>query len=84
MPSQDWLAQANAARSREELRPIFVAAQEAGDLDVMIGDGRALGAYLWELRDRLPEKAEDVVDAEVVDETAGVPVHDWPTAEVQP
>ena len=84
MPSQDWLVQANAARSREELRPIFAAAQEAGDLDVMIGDGRALGAYLWELRDRLPEKAEDVVDAEVVDEPAGEPVHDWPTAEVQP
>lgn len=84
MPSQDWLAQANAARSRGELRPIFVAAQEAGDLDVMIGDGRALGAYLWELRDRLPEKAEDVVDAEVVDEPTAEPVHDWPTAEVQP
>ena len=83
MPSQDWLALANAARSREELRPVFSAAQDAGDLDVMIGDGRALRAYLWELRERLPEKAEDVVDAEVVpDEPAGEPVHDWPTAEV--
>lgn len=82
MPSKDWLALANAARSRDELRPIFAEAQAAGDLDVAIADGRALGEYLWELRDRLPEKAEDVVDAEVVDETAGEPVHDWPTAEV--
>lgn len=82
MPSQDWLALANAARSREELRPVFAAAQDAGDLDVMIGDGRALRTYLWELRERLPENAEDVVDAEVVDEPAAEPVNDWPTAEV--
>nr|WP_249405369.1 phage recombination protein Bet [Microbacterium sp. CFBP 8794] len=82
-PSKDWLALANAARSRDELRSIFADAQAAGDLDVMIGDGRALGAYLWELRDRLPEKAEDVVDAEVVpDEPAAESTHDWPTAEV--
>ncbi len=83
MPSQDWLALANATRSREELRPVFAAAQDAGDLDVMIGDGRALRAYLWELRERLPEKAEDVVDAEVVpDEPAAESTHDWPTVEV--
>jgi len=81
-PSKDWLALANAARSRKELRPVFSDAQDAGDLDVMIGDGRPLRAYLWELRERLPEKTEDVVDAEVVDETAAEPVHDWPTAEV--
>ncbi|MDQ1174205.1 phage recombination protein Bet [Microbacterium testaceum] len=80
--SKDWLALANAARTRDELRPVYAEAQAAGDLDVMIADGRALGEYLWELRDRLPEKAEDVVDAEVVDETVGEPVHDWPTAEV--
>jgi phage recombination protein Bet len=84
MPSKDWLALANAARSRDELRPIYAEAQAAGDLDVMIGDGRALGAYLWELRERLPEKAEDVVDAEIVDESAAESVSDWPTAEVKP
>lgn len=83
-PSKDWLALANAARTRDELRPIYADAQAAGDLDVMIGDGRALGAYLWELRERLPEKAEDVVDAEVVDEPADEPVNEWPTAEVKP
>jgi len=81
-PSKDWLALANAARTRDELRPVYAEAQAAGDLDVMIADGRALGAYLWELRERLPETAEDVVDAEVVDEPAGEPVHNWPTAEV--
>lgn len=84
MPSKDWLALANAARSRDELRPIYAEAQAAGDLDVMIGDGRALGAYLWELRERLPEKAEDVVDAEIVDEPAAEPVSDWPTVVVKP
>lgn len=83
-PSKDWLALANAARSRDELRPIYAEAQAAGDLDVMISDGRPLGAYLWELRERLPEQAEDVVDAEIVEEPAGEPVHDWPTAEVKP
>jgi phage recombination protein Bet len=83
-PSKDWLALANAARSREELRPIYVDAQNAGDLDVMLQDGRPLSAYLWELRATLPERAEDVVDAEIVDETAGEPVNDWPTATVQP
>jgi phage recombination protein Bet len=84
MPSKDWLALANAARSREELRPVYYEAQAAGDLDVAISDGRPLEAYLRELRERLPEKVEDVVDAELVDEPAGEPVTDWPTAEVKP
>lgn len=94
MPSKDWLELANAAQSRDELRPVFAEAQAAGDLDVAIADGRSLREYLWALRERLPEKADDFVDAEVVDETSGPvhvdsngdvqgePVHDWPTAEV--
>jgi phage recombination protein Bet len=81
VPSRDWLVDANAARSRDELRPVYQAAAEAGDLDVAIADGRTLKDYLWELRDRLPEQApaEDVVDAEVVDDE---PTTEWPTAKI--
>jgi phage recombination protein Bet len=84
VPSKDWLALANAAKSRDDLRPIYAEAEAAGDLNIGIADGRPLGAYLWELREKLPEHTEDVVDAEIVDESAGEPVHDWPTAEVKP
>lgn len=80
-PSRDWLADANAARSREELRPVYIAAQEAGDLDVAIADGRSLKQYLWDLRESLPETVEDIVDAEVVEEPAEQTM-EWPT--VQP
>lgn len=81
-PSKDWLALANAAKSKDELRPIFQEAQAAGDLNVALADGRELGAYLWELRDRLPDHTptEDVVDAVVVDDDN--PVTEWPTATI--
>ena len=80
-PSRDWLADANAARSREELRPVFQGAQEAGDLDVALADGRSLKQFLWELRETLPETVEDVVDAEVV-EDAPAETSEWPVAEI--
>ncbi|MEV8023354.1 phage recombination protein Bet [Microbacterium sp. NPDC080220] len=81
-PQKDWLTLANAAKSKDELRPIFQEAQAAGDLNVALADGRELGAYLWELRDRLPDHtpAEDVVDAVVVEDDA--PVTEWPTATI--
>lgn len=78
-PSRDWLADANAARSRDELRPVYQAAQDAGDLDVALADGRTLKQFLWELRDSLPETVEDVQDAEVVEDE---PVESWPVAEI--
>lgn len=81
-PSRDWLADANAARSRDELRPVYQAAQDAGDLDVALADGRTLKQFLWELRDSLPETVEDVQDAEVVEEPAAEPLVDWPVAAV--
>lgn len=81
-PSRDWLKDANAAKSREQLRPVFQAAQEAGDLDVAIADGRSLKDYLWELREGLPETVEDVVDAEVVEDEPAAETSDWPVAEI--
>lgn len=89
-PSRDWLADANGARSRDELRVVYQAAQEAGDLGVAIADGRTLKDYLWELRERLPEHADEVVDAEVVEDEPAGPVHvdangdvqSWPVAEI--
>lgn len=80
-PSRDWLADANAARSRDDLRPIYSAAEQAGDLGVAIADGRTLKDYLWQLRAQLPEHApaEDIVDAEVVEDE---PVTEWPTAQI--
>jgi phage recombination protein Bet len=68
VPKKDWLALANAAESRADLRPIYSEAEAAGDLNIAIADGRPLGEYLWELREKLPEHA-DVVVAEVVEET---------------
>lgn len=69
-PSRDWLADAGKARSKDELRPIYQAAQEAGDLNVALADGTPLGKHLWELRDSLPDQVPDeVVEAEVVEET---------------
>ncbi|WP_205289222.1 phage recombination protein Bet [Microbacterium arborescens] len=82
-PSKDWLALANVAKSRAELRPVFNDAAAAGDLDIAIADGRTLKEYLWALRETLPEEtspAEDVVDAEVVED--GEPVNEWPTAAI--
>ena len=81
-PSRDWLADANAAKSREQLRPVFQAAQEAGDLDVAIADGRSLKEYLWGLRESLPETVEDIVDAEVVEDAPAEQTSDWPVAEI--
>lgn len=81
-PSRDWLKDANAAKSRDELRPVYVAAQEAGDLDVAIADGRSLKDYLWELRESLPETVEDIVDAEVVEDAPTEQAPEWPVAEI--
>lgn len=81
-PSRDWLADANSAKSREELRPVFQAAQEAGDLDVALADGRTLKQFLWELRETLPETVEDVVDAEVVEDEPAAETSEWPVAEI--
>lgn len=87
-PSRDWLAEASQARSRSELRPIFEAAGDAGDLGVAVknpwtGEGEpehlTLNVYLRRLREPLPEHVEDVVDAEIVEDA---PVDDWPTVEV--
>lgn len=81
-PSRDWLVDANAAKSREQLRPVFQAAQEAGDLDVAIADGRSLKEYLWGLRESLPETVEDIVDAEVVEDAPAEQAADWPVADI--
>ena len=81
-PSRDWLVDANAAKSRDELRPVYAAAQEAGDLDVALADGRSLKEYLWELRKSLPETAEDIVDADVVEDAPAEQVESWPVADI--
>lgn len=73
-PGRDWIAEARAARSRDELRPIFQASQ--ADHNVALADGSTLKDLLWALRAELPEHTpeEDVVDAEVVEE--------WPVAQI--
>lgn len=81
-PSRDWLVDANEAKSREQLRPVFQAAQEAGDLDVAIADGRSLKEYLWELRESLPETVEDIVDAEVIEDAPAEQTTEWTVAEI--
>ncbi|KAK2701935.1 hypothetical protein QYM36_019436 [Artemia franciscana] len=101
-PAEDWLTPAVAARSRAELRTVFEAAGEAGDLNVAVknpwpeefegAEHLSLNVYLRRLREPLPETVEDVVDAEVVDETDpsfGGPASDeasdamsWPTVEI--
>lgn len=79
-PSRDWLADANAASSYDELKVVFEAAAAAGDLMVQIADGRTLKEYLFELREKLTAApAEDVQDAEVVEDE---PVQSWPVADI--
>ena len=88
-PQRDWLADANAATTVDELRAVWGAAQQAGDLNVQIADGRPLGAYLQELKAKLEAQpapapapaaatAEDIVDAEVVEDAAT----EWPVADI--
>lgn len=87
-PSRDWLPEVNAARSRDELRPIYQAAQEAGDLDIQMDTGQSFKEYLWALRESLPEHTpdEEPVEAEVVDEPAEgegqAAVLEWETADI--
>lgn len=79
-PSRDWLADANAASSYDELKVVFEAAAAAGHLMVQIADGRTLKEYLFELREKLTAApAEDVQDAEVVEDE---PVQSWPVADI--
>ena len=81
-PSHDWLADANAATTYDELKVVFEGAAAAGDLMVQIKDGRTLKEYMFDLRERLlASPGEDIQDAEVV-EAPAEPVTDWPT--VQP
>lgn len=82
-PSRDWLADANAATSYDELKVVFEGAAAAGDLAVQIADGRTLRDYLFELREKLAAAPkEDVVDAEVVEEPAEQTPMGWPVAEI--
>lgn len=90
-PSRDWLADANAATSYEELKVVFEGAAAAGDLAVQIADGRTLREYLFELREKLTAApVDDVQDAEVVEDEPAGPVHvddngdvqSWPVAEI--
>lgn len=78
-PSRDWLADANATTTYDELKVVFEGAAAAGDLAVQIADGRTLRDYLFELREKLSTRAEVVEDAVVVEDE---PVSDWPVAEI--
>ena len=87
-PSRDWLADAAAAKSKDELRVVYHAAQEAGDLNIALADGRPLGQYLFELRETLPDHTpeepapvEVVIEGEIVDDASGE-VSDWPVADI--
>lgn len=91
-----WLAKINAAIGYEQLKPIYAEIEAAQDLDVLLtvnGVEMELGAFLWARRDELlnPKPAEDIVDAEVVEEgdawsptgtPPGEPVTEWPTAQI--
>lgn len=79
-PSRDWLADANAATTVDELGAVWAGAQAAGDLNVQIADGRPLGAYLRDLKEQMQAPpVEDVQDAEVVEDE---PVTEWPTTPI--
>lgn len=79
-PSRDWLADANAATTYDELKVVFEGAGAAGDLAVQIADGRTLKDYLFELREKLTAApGEDVQDAEVVEDE---PATEWPVAQI--
>jgi phage recombination protein Bet len=87
-PSRDWLADAKVCRSKDELRKVYQAAQEAGDLNIALADGTPLGKWLFDLREALPdhtpaepEAAKEIVEGEIVDGGTGE-VSDWPTAEI--
>lgn len=81
-PTQDWLVDARGARSVAELRPVFEAAQAAGDLNVAIRQGEefvALGAVLQGMKAGLPEVAPE--DESQVTPDAWAPAGDAPAAE---
>lgn len=91
-----WLARINAAATYEELKPIYAEIEAAQDLDVLLkvdGQEVELGKFLWARRDELlnPKPAEDIVDAEVVEDgdawsptgtAPAEPVTEWPTATI--
>lgn len=79
-PSRDWLADANAATSYEELKVVFEGAAAAGDVAVQIADGRTLKEYLFDLKAKLTAApVEDAQDAEVVEDE---PVASWDVAPI--
>ena len=70
----------------DELGAVFYAAQTAGALNDATGTGLVLGDFIKKLKTEMlehPAPADDVVDAEVVeDEPAAEPVTEWPTAKI--
>lgn len=95
-PSHDWLVDAKKAPTVDALKVVFDAAGAAGDLNVAVKNPAAgeqgepefiaLGHFLRTLKDSKPVTAEDVVDAEIVDDGASEPaeqvVDSWPTVDI--
>lgn len=56
--SRDWVKLASACKSMDELRVLYAAATEAGELEVSLGDGGTVHEFLWSLRNELANKEE--------------------------
>lgn len=82
-PGRDWVAEAVAAQSVDELRTIWGDAQTAGALNIPVEGVGVLGDLLRSCKSDLENPANAIVDAEVVeDEPAAEPVTEWPVAKI--
>lgn len=82
-PGRDWVAEAVAAQSVDELRTIWGDAQTAGALNIPVEGVGVLGDLLRSCKSDLVNPANAIVDAEVVeDEPAAEPVTEWPVAKI--
>lgn len=89
-PSEDWAALADQATSVDQLKAVYSAASEAGELGLDSGrEGLTVTGYVAKRKHELldaeaeptaDEEAGEVVDAVVVPED-GEPVTSWPTVE---
>ncbi len=89
--SRDWVAAASACRDRDQLRALYKEAETAGELGLKVDQSEGaptVGEVFWKLRENLPEaggqQQEEVVDGEIVDDSAApdARVTEWAT--VQP
>lgn len=80
--TQDWFALAQPCKDRGELREVYAHAQQLGELGLIMPDVElTVNEFLRKIRAQLPEKFEDIVDADVVEDEQP-PVEGWPVAQI--